>query len=727
METITLQLKWSHQFQFAGYYAAIEKGYYSEAGLDVHVVEAQANKGAVQAVVDGDANYGIATSELVQFRSQGAPVVALAAIFQHSPHALISMREADVSTIQDLVDQKIMIQNSSADLISLLKQAKVPFESVNYAQHATAWQQLTEGKIKALAGYVTNEPYALSQAGYQPLIFSPQSVGIDFYGDCLFTTESRIRKHPQQVEAFRKASLRGWNYALDHPEEIIDFIVSKYTQRKSKAELTFEAEKTHALIRPDLVELGHMNPRRWEHIADILQEEGLLAQTFDIHEMLYQNQYSFPLAPFLQMLSLCLLALLVLAAFTYHQIKLRRQLQAEITQRKLGDQTLRQREAEYRNLFQNAPMAFIVWDNELRICEWNHAAEKLFGWSAPEVIGKAATHFLVPESAQSKVTEGRTRLHQESSLTQINDNLTKDGRIITCRWHNVSRRSPDGRTIEFHSIAFDVSKEEQERARLKEECSQARNASEAKDQLLARTSHEIRNPLNAIMGFTQLLYSDLQDPETKKMAKVILDGAEGLLEILNDLLDSAKIDAGKMAVNWQSVDLINICEKAIKLFSQIIAKQGLKCELIIQARQTVIVSAPRCLQQILSNLINNARKFTLAGGITVTLKEDNESELSLQVSDTGIGMSPTTLEQVFEPFVQADSEINQNFGGTGLGLTLTKKLSSLIGGSLSAESELGRGSTFTLQLPRAPHIPKLQTAHIPDVNQTPHQSARIAN
>ncbi|MGZ0706797.1 ABC transporter substrate-binding protein [Coraliomargarita sp. W4R53] len=702
MEKVTLQLKWTHQFQFAGYYAAIEQGYYAAAGLEVELIEAQHDKSPMRAVIDGEADYGVATSEIVQLRSQGAPVVVLAVVFQHSPLALISTKEAGITTIQDLVDKKVMIQDGNADLLSLLKQEKVPLDRIEFVPHDLSYQQLIDGKIQAFAGYITNEPNSLEADGFHPLIFSPQSVGIDFYGDSLFTTEDRIKNHPKQVKAFRAASLRGWNYALDHPDEIVDLILAKYSQRKSKAALSFEARKTRSLIHPDLIELGHINPRRWEHIAQILAEEGMLPRALDIHAMLYRHEQAFPLTPFLQILTIALLSISLLGAFAYHQVKIRRQLQAEIEQRKLADQTLRQREHEYHSLYDNAPVAFIVWDTDLRIREWNHAAEKLFGWSAEEAIGQVASDFLVPDSSKAKVDNGKATLQEQTHLTQINENLTKDGRTIDCKWHNVTRRTPDGKTIEFHSIALDVSEEEIERTRLKEECSQAQNASVAKDQLLARTSHEIRNPLNAIMGFTQLIHSDAQDAETKDMAKVILDGAEGLLEILNDLLDSAKIEAGKMEVKWKEVDLVTILKKEVKLFSQLITGQGLECKLTIQALNTTITTDTRCIQQILSNLINNARKFTLSGGIEITLKEDGKEDIIIQVSDTGIGMDLDTLQQVFEPFVQANSETSQHFGGTGLGLSLTKKLTKLIGGELSAESEAGKGSTFSLRLPRTP-------------------------
>lgn len=195
IEQVKLQLKWLHQFQFAGYYAAVQQGYYAEVGLEVELIEAQAGRSPAQAVIDGDADYGIATTDIVRLRAQGEPVVALAVIFQHSPLALISTKEAGIETIHDLVGKRVMMQDGSADLTSMLHQQQIPRESIELIPHEFSYDALINGKVSAFSGYITNEPYSLAADGYTPVIFSPQSSGIDFYGDALFTTEEYIRKH----------------------------------------------------------------------------------------------------------------------------------------------------------------------------------------------------------------------------------------------------------------------------------------------------------------------------------------------------------------------------------------------------------------------------------------------------------------------------------------------------------------------------------------------------
>ncbi len=159
MEQVTLQLKWLHQFQFAGYYAAIEKGYYQEAGLEVKLVEAQPKQSPMMAVVDGQAEYGVSTSDIVRLRAKGKPVVALAVIFQHSPLVIISSQNSGIETIHDLADKKIMLQDGSADLLALLREEQVPLKTIEFVEHNFSYQSLIDGKVQAFSGYITNEPF----------------------------------------------------------------------------------------------------------------------------------------------------------------------------------------------------------------------------------------------------------------------------------------------------------------------------------------------------------------------------------------------------------------------------------------------------------------------------------------------------------------------------------------------------------------------------------------
>ncbi|HEY1110962.1 MAG TPA: ABC transporter substrate-binding protein, partial [Opitutaceae bacterium] len=195
LERVVLQLKWQHQFQFAGYYAAAAKGYYREAGLDVEMREAVPGRDPVEEVLAGDAQYGVGTSELVLLRGQGKPVVVLAAIFQHSPLVLLVPQSSGVTDLHGLAERPIMIEPQSAELLAYFKHEGVDPAKLKIVHHTFSVDDLVSGRVAAMSAYSTDEPFQLRQAGRAFLTFTPRAGGIDFYGDNLFTTEAEIARH----------------------------------------------------------------------------------------------------------------------------------------------------------------------------------------------------------------------------------------------------------------------------------------------------------------------------------------------------------------------------------------------------------------------------------------------------------------------------------------------------------------------------------------------------
>ena len=288
LDKVSLQLKWQHQFQFAGYYAAVAKGYYREAGLEVALIEAQPGKDPADTVLEGRAEFGVGTSDLMLLRGQGKPVVVLAAIFQHSPLVLLARKESGVNDLQDLHDKPVMLEPLSAELFAYFRDEGMNPETLHVVHHTFDVKDLISGRVAAMSGYSTDEPFLLHAAGLNYLTFTPRAGGIDFYGDNLFTTEEQIRRHPARVKAFREASLKGWDYALAHPEEIIDLILRDYNRTKTREHLRFEAERTAQLMHPGLIEVGHMNPGRWRHMADTYADFKMLPRDFSLAGFLYE-------------------------------------------------------------------------------------------------------------------------------------------------------------------------------------------------------------------------------------------------------------------------------------------------------------------------------------------------------------------------------------------------------------------------------------------------------
>lgn len=292
LETVSIQLKWQHSFQFAGYYAAIEKGFYREEGLDVRLVEHDINgKHYIQSVTDGDSEYGTADMGLLLSFAEGAPVVWLSQIFQHSPLVLLTLSQSSIFSPYELIGKKVAFDSNdagNAPIQMLFDQTLGP--NSNLVENVPLDYNLSRmirGEIDASSAYLSDQPYALKQLGYDVNVINPRNFGIDFYGDNLFTSRSELINHPDRVKKMIRASLKGWNYALDHPEEIIDLILSKYnTQHHSRDHLRYEANVTDRMILRDQTPLGKLDPQRVEPIIAAYHKLRLL-KTQDMPDGLF--------------------------------------------------------------------------------------------------------------------------------------------------------------------------------------------------------------------------------------------------------------------------------------------------------------------------------------------------------------------------------------------------------------------------------------------------------
>ncbi|NMM43146.1 ABC transporter substrate-binding protein [Rhodospirillaceae bacterium KN72] len=276
LHRVTLQLPWHHQFQFAGYYAAQKLGYYRDVGLDVDIRPGKVGDASMDRVIRSNSEFGVGSAEIVAARLEGAPLVVVAPIFQHSALAIVSIDGSGIKSIRDVENHKIMIEAQAAELFAYLSRAGVDPEKVEILPHTHSLNPLLNGQASALSAYISDEPFGLLERGIAYTVHLPREVGIDFYGDTLFTQEAFLLREPQIVEAMRDASLRGWEYALAHPEEIVDLILTDYSRDQSRSHLLFEARETRDLIQPDRIPLGTSDPARWRHMAEVFREAGFI-------------------------------------------------------------------------------------------------------------------------------------------------------------------------------------------------------------------------------------------------------------------------------------------------------------------------------------------------------------------------------------------------------------------------------------------------------------------
>ncbi|MCU0791858.1 MAG: ABC transporter substrate-binding protein [Opitutaceae bacterium] len=279
-EPVRLQLKWHHQFQFAGYYAALLQGYYAEEGLEVDIQEGGADRAPIARVLSGQAHFGVSDTDVLLERLQGRPLVACAAIFQHSPYVILSRMERHIRSPRDLIGARVMLAEGqgASQFRAMLAREDIDAGAIQIVPHSWNLDDLVAGKVDAVSAYATVEPYLLSRRGVTPSLLRTLDYGVNFYGDTLFTTETFLAEHPERARAFVRASLRGWDYAMRYPEKIVEYILtlpSTASRGTARDQLLAEAEAMRAYVLPDVVELGHMNRARWQIIADTFITQDL--------------------------------------------------------------------------------------------------------------------------------------------------------------------------------------------------------------------------------------------------------------------------------------------------------------------------------------------------------------------------------------------------------------------------------------------------------------------
>ena len=281
LEEVSLQLKWMHQFQFAGYYIAKEKGFYANEDFDVEIRERDLKSSPFDDVISGRADYGIADSSIVLQRLKGKPVVIASTVFQESPLVFMSLKSKNITSIYDLVDKRIMFQRSIDDaaLIAMIALAGMSNSEYTHVPHDFDNMSLIKGDVDVMSAYKTDQVLSYRDMGVDINILDPSSYGIDFYGDLIFTSESNVRNKPERVKAFVRASLKGWQYALDHPEEAVDLIIEKYNKQAVKKLLLLEAQATKSIIKSNYVPLGTMHEQRFIRIANVYKDLALVSNS----------------------------------------------------------------------------------------------------------------------------------------------------------------------------------------------------------------------------------------------------------------------------------------------------------------------------------------------------------------------------------------------------------------------------------------------------------------
>lgn len=369
----------------------------------------------------------------------------------------------------------------------------------------------------------------------------------------------------------------------------------------------------------------------------------------------------------------------------------------DVSEYKRVADALRKGEAQFRDLFDDAPVAYHEIDVNGRLQRVNTTELELLGYSWGEVKDRPVWDFIDGSDPRTAVM---AKLAGAAPLSAAQRTFKrKDGSLIPVLVQDRYMRDEQGKVSGLRSTLQDISSLKKIEAELEQARDVALESVRLKSEFLANMSHEIRTPMNGIIGMTGLLLDTSLDPKQRDFAETVRTSADGLLTIINDILDFSKIEAGMMTFEQLDFDLRSTVESVVELLAErALAKRIEFASIVYSDVNTALRGDPGRLRQVLTNLVGNALKFTEAGEVVVhvtkTAEDETHETIHFAVTDTGIGVTPEQTRRLFQAFSQADGSTTRKYGGTGLGLAISRELVERMGGDIGVESVPGGGSTF---------------------------------
>lgn len=375
-------------------------------------------------------------------------------------------------------------------------------------------------------------------------------------------------------------------------------------------------------------------------------------------------------------------------------------LREDIIQRNELENKLIYEKSINKTLVESANAIIAIIDRQGVMINLNPFGERFTGYTQQEIASEPYfwARFL-PIQMRDKVV-GIIENAREGNITESFQNswISKDGEERIFEWSNALVSDEDGQMQYVTTIGIDITEQKERQRELEKAKEAAEQAAKAKSDFLANMSHEIRTPLNGIIGLTELVLKTDLEPTQRDFLEKSNISSHALLDVINDILDYSKIEAGKFDLEYKPFDLNNVLRNIMSLFEFQAHQKGLSIHLEVDLNESTMIGDPLRLTQILTNLVGNAVKFTESGTITiyviVTQEDDDYYHLLFSIKDTGIGMNTEAQSKLFQEFSQADTSITRQFGGTGLGLAISKQLVQMMDGDIRVESEAGIGSTF---------------------------------
>lgn len=472
-EKMVVQLRWAPSFQFAGYYAALWEGYYAQAGLDVELRSGLDASGkplsVTREVVEGRADFGIGGSDILLANDQNHRLVVIGSFFQHSGAALFMRDSPDIRTLGDALKKDILRRPGDLTDVELMAMAQAAGFEPPRATLLGSSRDFFNGRGDGYVGYVISSPFHFAQNGVPARMFRPLDYGVDFYGDSLFTTRRLVQEDAARVDAMLRATRRGWEYALTHPDEMVARL-SELPQNiafldDNRALNRFMVEPVRQLTAWPMVELGHINPDRWRRMHQTLARFGLVNDSFDPETFLFdkvrlemaRTERTYLILGIVAVVLATGLGIAAVGVWALRRVVVRRTRALLDTEQSLQ-----------RFIGAVKDYAIALLDEEGRVVSWNDGGTRLFGWHAPEIIGQSFALFHTDEAR----TDGRP---EQEMIQARHDGTTpldgwrrrRDGSRFQGEGVLAALTTPDGRMRGFLMVVRDVTKRRQAEDRIR--------------------------------------------------------------------------------------------------------------------------------------------------------------------------------------------------------------------------------------------------------------------
>ena len=701
LSKVSLQLHWKYQFEFAGFIAAREKGFYKDAGLNVELKEYEFGQNIIKDVSSGKSNYGIYNSNILVEYIKKEPIQLISSYFKRS--ALVLITKPDIKYPKDLIGKKIMAAGKNdfdLNFNYIFSLQKIKIDDLHLIPHSFDVKDFAEDKVDAMTAFISDQPYKLDKLNIKYNIINPSEYGLFNLQLELFTSDKEASLNRDRTEAFKKASLRGWQYALNNPEEIIEIILKKYnTQNLSKEFLENEAIYTERLILPKMYEIGSIDEMFLFKQIDILYSE----KTFNLEEKKQLiNDFTFcskddlelrqseknhqllkKIMPFL---------VIILIVFIIRQLllkkynkKLKKEVDDKTLEYKKKNQELINANQNFFDLLNTAIEAIAIFDENDKLVKLNNSGKVMFNYYFKKKSQNKMILDFIPEDF---IPEIKDKLNNKV-FEPFETNLLRSDKTIFPALIAVKTILIENKNNTIITVV-DLTQ-----IKLQDQFLQQQAKLAQMGELLSMIAHQWRQPLTAISAASEnLKLKNLLNKIDNNTIDIATNDINKYTNYLSNTINDFK-NFYKTNKSIEKTSLNEMLEKSLNIIEDAIYFKNIKIIKNLNSISPINTYKSEVTQVILS-LLQNAEDILIEKQIVnpfIKIKTfEDKKYLYLQVIDNGGGIPENILDKIFDPYFSTKHEKN----GTGLGLYFAKSIIENNCNALLTAKSNGQEAVFTI-------------------------------